>query len=562
MGANYDIIAANEWIDLIDGGGYGFPVFEWTYPDNKLVTKVKGFGGCVYLPNNANFLSSITIDWLIENHALSGRYNGVNYTVQDHGVSIIRIPYESHYIDFKFYGVMDWRNTNVLLGAGAGFYDETGRQIGTVTSTGELPILLRESSEKCYFWLAVKEDYAYSTTTPSRVSIYGGLGGVKVNDQTDIVSFDDLMLYMNDETPTAPNRCIPFCLLEINEAQSFDGQTLTPTGIPVAADSEEGGGDGDFDADSDTIDFSILPVLSAVNTGLLTMWNPTVGEVMNLSNYLWSNDVFDTIKKFISSPMELIVSLAVLPVAVPTEDTYSHICIGGIDTGVTSHKVSSQYITFDCGTIDVTEYYGSALDYGSYTRLSIYLPYIGVRELKSDEIMGGAVQVKYNIDVLTGTCIAEIKCTRNRLSSVLYSFEGNMSAQLPLTSRDFSSIYTAIARGVIETTTGTVNPLSMATNAQSALSVMSCKPTMARSGSISGNGGHLGLHTPYLIIERAIQSLPKNFNHYMGSPSNITALLSSLSGYTEVEQLIQVNIHCTDTEFDEINALLKEGVYL
>ena len=88
MGANYDIIASNEWIDMINGGGYGFPIFEWTYPNNKLVTKVKGFGGCVYLPNNANFLSSITIDWLIENHALSGRYHGVNYTVQDHGVSV------------------------------------------------------------------------------------------------------------------------------------------------------------------------------------------------------------------------------------------------------------------------------------------------------------------------------------------------------------------------------------------------------------------------------------------------------------------------------------------
>lgn len=558
MSANYDIISSSEWIDMINGEGYTYSVFEWTYPDNKLVTKVKGFGSCVYLPNNANFLSSDTIEWLIENHALSGVYNGVRYTVQDHGVSIFRIPYGSqHYIDYKFYGEMDWRGTNVLLSSGAGFYDETGRQIGTAVATGELPILLRENSEKCYFWLAKKEDYLPYNP---RVTIYGGLGAESENNE--MMSFNDFLVYMNDETPGAPNRCYPFAQLEINMAQSFDGQTMNPTGVQVASDSEEGGGDGNFDADSDTIDFSNLPVLSAVNTGLLTMWNPTVGEVMNLSNYLWSNDVFDTIKKFISSPMELIVSLAVLPVAVPTESNYTHICIGGIDTGVTSHKVSSQYITFDCGSINVLEYYGSALDYGSYTRLSIYLPYIGVRELKSDEIMGGTIQVKYNIDVLTGTCIAEIKCTRNRLSSVLYSFEGNMSAQLPLTSRDFSAIYTAIARGVIDTTTGKVNPLSIADNAQSALSVMSCKPSTARSGSISGNGGHLGLHTPYLIIERAIQSLPKNFNHYMGSPSNITAQLSSLSGYTEVDELIETNIHCTLDEFDEINELLKEGVYL
>jgi hypothetical protein len=42
----------------------------------------------------------------------------------------------------------------------------------------------------------------------------------------------------------------------------------------------------------------------------------------------------------------------------------------------------------------------------------------------------------------------------------------------------------------------------------------------------------------------------------------MTAQLGTLTGYTEVNELIETNIHCTLDEFEEINDLLKSGVYL
>lgn len=326
--------------------------------------------------------------------------------------------------------------------------------------------------------------------------------------------------------------------------------------------SQPGGGDGDYDNNSDVIPFPSLPTLGAHNCGLLAVYNPTIGELQNFSAFLWSRDVFDTIKKFIASPMELIVSLAIVPVT-PTVGDTSTIKIGGIDTEVSSTLIGNQYMAFDCGTLNINEYYGSALDYGQYTKISIFLPYIGVRELKTDEVMDGSVTVRYNIDLVSGACVAFVRCQRHGLNAVLYSFEGNIATQIPISSRDFSTVYSAMLRGVVDTAISTGGGVGQSFEAglQSALSVMASKPTMTRSGSISSSAGLLGIHTPYVIIERPIQSVPLNSRSYYGAPSNITARLGDLRGYTECETEI-LDIPCTDAELEMIREKLTTGIIL
>lgn len=544
--ANYDIGAQGGYIDLYNGGA----IYSWgSYERLPAYNYNWGFTGLpqyINVMKGGNLLNGLSIEGFIDANAFSGYYHDVQYNWTDY-LRIIRIPYGTgRYIDLCMRALANQgaeRITQLCFYA----IDHTGNIISTHTSTNPIRNTNLLENDNCNYAYVYEYDY-----NNNRYIVFGY--GAKYNSAT--IPYNEYSSHMlHGET------CEPVFSLVLNYRQTFDGQTYEPQEIKTGETSGEGGGNGDYDETSDSIDFPILPVLSAVGSGILTLWNPSITELRAFSDYLWSNDVFDTIKKFISSPMELIVSLAIVPVAPPIDSNSSHICIGGIDTEVPCHKLTSQYMTFDCGTINVNEYYGNALDYGVYTRLSIYLPYIGVRELKSDEIMGGSIQVKYNIDLATGSCVACIKCTRQMLESVLYTFEGNLSAQIPLSSRDFSSMYTSLARAVIDTavTGGVGTAVDMI---GSAMSVMSAKPNMTRSGSISSNGGHLGLHTPYLIIERPIQSLPSNAGQYYGYPSNITAQLGTLSGYTEVEYLIETNIHCTDNEWEEINELLKEGVYL
>ena len=92
--------------------------------------------------------------------------------------------------------------------------------------------------------------------------------------------------------------------------------------------------------------------------------------------------------------------------------------------------------------------------------------------------------------------------------------------------------------------------------------VVGSKMNTTISGSVAGGAGFLGSQVPYLIIRRPKQSLPDGYKQYVGYPSNIYAILGSLTGYTRIEQADLQGIPCTDAELAMIYKALKEGVYL
>ena len=83
-----------------------------------------------------------------------------------------------------------------------------------------------------------------------------------------------------------------------------------------------------------------------------------------------------------------------------------------------------------------------------------------------------------------------------------------------------------------------------------------------RSGSITSNTGCLGDFVPYIVIHRPVQSMPAQFKQIKGYQSNITAVLSDCSGYTEVDFIHLENINATDAELNEIVSMLKSGVII
>lgn len=326
-------------------------------------------------------------------------------------------------------------------------------------------------------------------------------------------------------------------------------------------ESEEGGGNGDYNTNNTSVDFPTIPTLTMLGTGLVNVWNPSAYDLKQLNSWLWRDtSIFDDAKKLIDSPLSLISSLKMLPCAVSV-GSEEHFCLAGVDSNINMRPVTNQFVTIDCGTVTITEFFGSALDYGAYTKLRVFLPFIGIKDLSPDDCMGGKLQIKYIVDVVTGDCVACLKCTRQNLSNVLYTYGGNMAYDVPISGLN----YGAKNKADVMALSGAVGGIMSQNPSQvisSAMGIMTNKPTFERASDLKGNTGFIGERRAFLIIERPIQSLPSQFNHYKGSPSNITAQLGSLTGYTEVDTLIETNIHCTDTEFDEINELLKEGVYL
>ena len=50
----------------------------------------------------------------------------------------------------------------------------------------------------------------------------------------------------------------------------------------------------------------------------------------------------------------------------------------------------------------------SYLDFLPYTKTQLYLPYIGIVDVSTDDIMDKSMAIKYHVDILTGGCIAYI----------------------------------------------------------------------------------------------------------------------------------------------------------
>lgn len=320
-----------------------------------------------------------------------------------------------------------------------------------------------------------------------------------------------------------------------------------------------GGGGGDFDNTSQPVDFPELPSISAVDSGFITLYNPTLAQLQELSAFMWSNNFVDNLIKLWADPMETILNLSLVPVNIPSS-VNRDVVVGNVSTGINMGQADSQFMYVDCGSINVNEYWGAYLDYSPYTKLSIVLPYVGTHQLNIDECMGKSVHVKYIIDILSGACVAFVKCGK----SVLYSFSGNCATNIPVTSANYSRTMQAILSGVTSTVGGAVtgNPVGIASGVGSvAGAIATCKPSIERSGSLGGNVGLLAHQYPYLILERPRQCVPEKQNEYSGYPSFITESLANISGFTVVDRINLKNINITEQEKSELIEILKGGVY-
>lgn len=330
---------------------------------------------------------------------------------------------------------------------------------------------------------------------------------------------------------------------------------------PTNPGTEPGGGTGTFDGTGDDIDIPGLPTLSAVDTGFITLFNPSAGQLKSLANYMWSSGFdLDTFKKIFADPMDCILGLSIVPVAVPNAGTGT-VRVGNISTGVSMTRAASQYVELDCGTLNVEEYWGAYLDYDPFTKAEIYLPYIGTHPLAVDDIMAKPVHVVYHVDILSGACTAFVKCG----GSVLYEFIGQCSSSIPITGNDWTNVINGVitiagAIGSMVATGGASAPLAAGAIASTAVNSM--KSNVEKSGSMSGTGGMLAVQTPYLILTRPRQAVPTDQNQFTGYPSFITSTLGGVSGYTEVEKVHLNGISATEQEIREIETLLKTGVIM
>lgn len=374
---------------------------------------------------------------------------------------------------------------------------------------------------------------------------------------------------------------------------NMDGYELTAGGPFVGAsdtsgDSSEvpagsGGGNGNYDNSSDAIDFpdSDQFAIDALNSGLITVFNPSKSNLIDFANFLYSDSITDSIanqlKRLIADPLDYIISLNVAHFT-PTISGAGTINFGGVSSGVSCGIVSPQMQFLDCGEVSIPEQTNSFQDY-TMSKVSIFLPYCGTYELDINEVMGGKIWCQYIIDCLSGACVALLKVIRSRgyagdatLNSIIYTYTGNCFSSVPLTSRDYKTTISSLLN--VATSAGSFGA-GMLTGNVGAMqagvvgginSAMNMTPSVSRVGNYSSNYGYMENQKPFLILERPIASIPNRYENYYGRPLYDNMVLDKCDGYTEID----TNTLWTD-KFDWITSeeeeMLKQlcnsgGIYI
>lgn len=314
--------------------------------------------------------------------------------------------------------------------------------------------------------------------------------------------------------------------------------------------------------DTGTGDTPAVVVPTGSASALYSVYNPSQSELNSFGAWLWSTNFVDQLLKLFNDPMQAIIGLHKV-FAPPSVSGRGNIKVGYLDSGIATNLVDEQYVTVDCGSVSVSEYFGNVFDYDPHTQVYIYLPFIGIEKLDTGDVMRSSINVVYHIDVITGACLAEINVTRDLSGGTLYTFTGNCAVQYPVSSGSYMGIVASIASiagGVVGTISsgGALAPMAMG----AVSGVLNAHTRVNHSGGFSGNAGAMGIKKPYLIITRPQTCLANEFPKFEGYPANSSVLVSDCTGYIECKAVHIENVPATDAELTEIENLLKSGVII
>lgn len=369
-----------------------------------------------------------------------------------------------------------------------------------------------------------------------------------------------------------------------------------------------GGAFADIGAFDETFLQDILPDpedMEPVDTGgVICCYSLDHSDMILLNQCLFYADFWQTLaNRFsgLSDPLSMILQCVELPL-IPSRGSVAVAKLGGIEImtpaeGGSSHSISlpcpaTRYGRYYIGNLINKEVWGSEKDY-SATSVSIYLPYVGVKELDVDVVMDNVLELYLYVDYWTGDILYLLRISNSirpakyyTQTSVIYRWTGNCARAVPLGRIDntgpilhaASAIGSAFAGFIGGASVGTVAASSGldieadttqiqtgAPNVPKNLNgfINGFTPTIQTSGNIAGNVGSMDYQYPYLIIKRGVPEYPNGWRGEMGAPRNQMLTISSLSGYTLFSTVYLENIECMAEEKAELERLLTtEGVIL
>ena len=263
--------------------------------------------------------------------------------------------------------------------------------------------------------------------------------------------------------------------------------------------------------------FSVVQPPSEERVDFFTIYEPTNANMKKINDTIFINagdsntvnvlQYFSSYKKFYCK----------IPVA-----GYKQLKGGRYDFGEQAPYVKEHTIVVDCGSVEIPENYQSLLDYSPFSRLTIYLPFIGFQELDDKLVVGHTLKVQYVVDVLSGRCLAQLYVDSTELKSCIAEYGGTIAADEMFGGDSGYNYYGAY---------------ELMTTMQ--LGELSC----------------------YVLIHTKIP-LEGDIVNYKGLPTNEIVKVGNVTGFIKYSSIHVDGMTATDVEKSEIESLLMSGIFV
>lgn len=345
--------------------------------------------------------------------------------------------------------------------------------------------------------------------------------------------------------------------------------------VPPFGDSTPGGVIGGYGTYDDTSDnFPIPPnrlndvygsILSNVS-GKIQMYTLDSTAYSAFLGKIYTSDFWDYWKNTIFNPIDGIYSCIRVPFSELdlTRTAVAKINVSNTELEILAgaYRVTNNFV-YDKIIISnyaIDEYFGSFLDYAPHTTCELFIPFYGTVNLDINEIMGGNISITRRNNYVNGDFVVFVQCTNRFGVIVTHAYAGNAAMTLPITAGNDGS-----PNRILDLVQGVAN-LAMGNYVgagSSAVNALTEKGSTSTVQKLSGGSGWNASHDFALIFRRVCPSNPENYTKENGRQADEFVKFSELSGYTEVSAVDMKfsSGKITSAEIDEINNLLKQGVF-
>lgn len=233
-----------------------------------------------------------------------------------------------------------------------------------------------------------------------------------------------------------------------------------------------------------------------------------------------------------------------------------------------SHPIE-RFLIADFNFESCTEF----LNFAPYTKYELWLPYHRFIEINQEECEGCRIQVYYLVNFETGEATVYVYNATTNVN--IYQAQCTLGVRVSLSADNTEQlnnqrlslgINTAISLIGSAMAIGTGNPLGFISGAKTIGNAITGYSEMYQQASQGATTSVEGLNNPQeVFIKKTVTSFvgyDLNYFKIKGRPLNQSKLLSTLSGYTEIGDILLDNINATEEEKRNLKALLTSGIIL